>query len=74
MRYVLVYTDEEDNWIAEVPSLPGCHSSGKTRDEALWRVREAMELWIEDAIEHGEDIPPEFTNPEIIPVEHPVIE
>jgi hypothetical protein len=29
MRRVLLYTDEEENWIAEVPSLPGCGSEGK---------------------------------------------
>lgn len=35
MRYVLLYQDEENNWIAEVPSLPGCHSNGRTREEAI---------------------------------------
>ena len=72
MRHVLLYTDEENNWIAEIPSLPGCHSNGQTREDALLRIREAMALWIEDALEHGEELPPEFNNPEIVPVEQPV--
>ena len=72
MRHVLLYTDEEGNWIAEIPSLPGCHSNVTTRDEALTRVKEAMELWIEDALEHGEEIPPVFNNPEIVAIEQPI--
>ena len=72
MRHVLLYTDEEGNWIAEIPSLPGCHSNGTTRDEALTRVKEAMELWIEDALEHGEEIPPVFNNPEIVAIKQPI--
>lgn len=60
MRQIIVYQDESGAWIAEVPSLRGCGSDGKTREEALARVREAIELWIEDAQEHGEVIPEDF--------------
>lgn len=51
MRQILLYTDEDGVWIAEVPSLPGCGSDGMTRDEALENVKEAIDLWIEDAID-----------------------
>jgi predicted RNase H-like HicB family nuclease len=47
MRQVLLYTDEDGNWIADVPSLPGCHSDGKTREEAIVRVQEAIEVYLE---------------------------
>ncbi len=67
MRQVILYQDEEGHWIAEVPSLPGCGSDGKTREEALERVREAIELWIEDAAAHGESIPEDYSP---IAVEH----
>ncbi len=59
-RQVLLYTDEEGNWIAEVPSLPGCGSDGTTREEARERVKEAIDLWIEVAIAHDEEIPEDF--------------
>lgn len=59
-RQVLLYTDEDGIWIAEVPSLRGCGSDGKTREEALARVKEAIELWIEAAIAHNEDIPEDY--------------
>ena len=52
MRQVLLYQDEDGAWIAEVPSLPGCHSDGDTRDEALSNVQEAIALWVADAQAH----------------------
>jgi predicted RNase H-like HicB family nuclease len=60
MRRVLLYTDEEENWIAEVPSLPGCGSEGKSRDEALANVREAIEVYIEALEQDGLSVPPEY--------------
>ena len=48
MRYQVILTPGESGWIvAECPSLPGCISQGKTRDEALANIQEAMELWLE---------------------------
>ncbi|MBI5667479.1 MAG: type II toxin-antitoxin system HicB family antitoxin [Chloroflexi bacterium] len=61
MRQVLLYQDEDGVWIAEVPSLPGCGSDGETREEALANVREAIDLWIEDALERGETIPEDYS-------------
>jgi predicted RNase H-like HicB family nuclease len=49
--------DGEDGWIvAECPQLPGCVSQGKTREEALANIREAIELVIEVRSERGESI------------------
>ncbi len=39
--------DESGYYVAEVPSMPGCLSQGKTKKEALENIREAMEGWIE---------------------------
>lgn len=44
---VRLYQDEAGIWIAEVPSIPGCGSDGKTRDEALANVRDAVALCLE---------------------------
>jgi predicted RNase H-like HicB family nuclease len=68
MRQVLLYTDEDGVWIADVPSLPGCHTFGHTRDEALEKIKEAIQLWIEAAQAHGEVVPDEYTNIELTPV------
>ena len=59
MRHVVMYQDEDGYWFVQCPSLPGCFSQGETPDEALTNIREAISLWIEEAIEHGDEIPPD---------------
>jgi predicted RNase H-like HicB family nuclease len=59
MRHVLIYTDENGEWCASVPSLPGCNSQGETREEALANIKEAMDLYIETLIEDGYPVPDE---------------
>ncbi|HEX8500963.1 MAG TPA: type II toxin-antitoxin system HicB family antitoxin [Pyrinomonadaceae bacterium] len=56
-RRVLLYPGEDGYVVAEVPSLPGCISQGKTRDEALTNIREAIALHIEVLQERGEPVP-----------------
>ncbi len=41
-RQVIVYRDEEGYWIADVPSLPGCHTYAESRADALEQIRAAM--------------------------------
>ncbi len=49
---ILIEKGEDDYFVASVPSLKGCWSQGKTRDEALKNIREAIELYLEpDEIE-----------------------
>ncbi len=43
---------------AEVPSLPGCISQGKTRQEALINIKEAIDVYLESLKDHNEPIPP----------------
>jgi predicted RNase H-like HicB family nuclease len=38
----MLYPGEDGYWVAEVPSLPGCISQGKTREEAVQNIREAI--------------------------------
>ncbi len=49
-EYVVVYDrDESGAWIAQVPAVPGCHTYGRTLEQARRRIREALSLWIDDA-------------------------
>jgi predicted RNase H-like HicB family nuclease len=48
---------DEDRYYAEVPILPGCHSWGRTYEEAIQNIKEAVELWLEVKRESGEPIP-----------------
>lgn len=58
MRQVILIPDlEEGGYTVEVPSLPGCVSQGDTIDEAIANIKEAIELYIESLIEHGEPVP-----------------
>lgn len=55
-----VVRDGEDKgtpWTASVEELPGCTSRGKTSDEALSGVQEAMAEWIAVALKEGREIP-----------------
>ena len=45
--HVRIEEDEAGYFVAEVPAPPGCLSQGRTRDEAIGNVQEAIEGWLE---------------------------
>ena len=48
MKFKVILREAEDGWyVSEVPSLPGCISQGKTTDEALENIKEAITLYLE---------------------------
>jgi predicted RNase H-like HicB family nuclease len=49
--------EDDDRWIAEVPSLPGVMVYGQTREEALARVEALALRVLADRLEHGEAVP-----------------
>ena len=55
---VIIEVDEDGMYIASVPSLPGCISQGKTREEALKNIEDAIKGYIESLKKHDEPIPP----------------
>ena len=66
MRYAVILTrDEEGNWLASVPAFPGCHTWGKTREDALANAREAVDGCIESLRASGDALPEEPSPPEI---------
>ena len=44
---VVIERDEDGYLVASVPALKGCHTQGKTMDELLANVKEAIELCLE---------------------------
>ena len=55
---VFLERDEDyDGYAVTCPSIPGCHSQGKTVEEALANIREAIELCLEVMRERGEELP-----------------
>jgi predicted RNase H-like HicB family nuclease len=59
MRQVIIYPGEDDCWVAEVPSLPGCISQGRTKEEALTNIKEAIQAYIDALKEDGIAVPEE---------------
>ncbi len=59
MRQVVVYPGEDGYWVAECPSLPGCVSQGKTKEDALKNIKEAIKLYIETLVEDKLPVPRE---------------
>jgi len=64
----LFWSDEDGQWIADIPDLKGCSASGDTPEEAAREVQIAKELWLESAREHRDPIPEPRYKPAIYAV------
>ena len=58
-QFTIVIEPDEDQFHAFVPMLPGCHSFGRTIEEARAHIAEAIELHVEGLLEDGEEVPVE---------------
>ena len=47
----------EGGFVAFVPALPGCHTQGETLETTERNVKEAIALYLENLVAHGEAIP-----------------
>jgi predicted RNase H-like HicB family nuclease len=57
MRQVILYRDEDGYWVVECPSLKGCISQGKTKEEAIINIKEAISGYIAALEEDGFTVP-----------------
>jgi predicted RNase H-like HicB family nuclease len=64
---VVIAPDEDGVFVAECPALSGCVSQGKTREEAMANIRDAIQGYLHSLEKHGEPIPGPVTE-EIIEV------
>lgn len=44
---IVIEKDEDGYYVGSVPGFPGCHTQGKSIDQLLERMEEAIELWLE---------------------------
>ena len=59
MKYrTIIEQDEDGNYIVQCPALPGCISEGKTREEALANIKDAIGGYLASLKKHNEPIPP----------------
>jgi predicted RNase H-like HicB family nuclease len=59
VRQIVLHPGEDGYWVVECPSLPGCLSQGKTKEEAIGNIKEAIEGYIAALQQDGLPIPPE---------------
>lgn len=52
-----LHQEPEGGFTVSVPTLPGCITYGEDLDEAIAMAKEAVELYIEELRERGENIP-----------------
>ena len=57
MRQVMIYRGEDGMWVAECPSLPGCISQGRDREEAVEHIKEAIDAYVEALLDDGLPVP-----------------
>ena len=68
MRQVIIYPGEDGYWVAECPSLPGCISQGKTKEEAIVNIREAIQKYIAVLEEDHLPVPEEHFEAHVVAV------
>lgn len=51
--------EPEGGYTVTVPALPGCVTYGETLEQAIEMAKEAIQLYIESLVKHGEEIPHE---------------
>jgi predicted RNase H-like HicB family nuclease len=56
---VIIEKDEDGILVARVPDLPGCATEGKTRQELMKNVKEAIQAYLEELKAHGDPVPVE---------------
>ena len=61
----IFYSQEDGEYIADIPDLKYCSASGATPEEALREVLIAKSLWLEAAQKNGKSIPPPRYRPAI---------
>jgi antitoxin HicB len=54
---VVLQPEEDGGFSVSVPALPGCHTQGETRDEALEMAKDAIEGYLEVLAKEGRPLP-----------------
>ena len=68
MKYAVIIEKAENTYSAYVPDLPGCVATGKTREETVQNMRQAIAFHLEGLREDGIPIPDPQTSAESVEV------
>jgi len=58
---VVLYRNQPDGWVAEVPSISGCYALMPTREEALAELGRVFEMIAAEYQEKGQELPADTT-------------
>ena len=58
---VVLYRNQPDGWVAEIPAIPGCHSLMATREEALAELAAIFRLISAEYQDRKEPLPADTT-------------
>jgi len=54
---IIYWSDDDKAFVAEVPELPGCMAHGDSHEAALANAKDAIQLWIDTALDIGDSVP-----------------
>src|SRR5438477_8127901 len=57
----IIWSEEDNAYLAQIPELPGCAADGATVEEVIANIRTVMEEWIETATELRRPVPEPMT-------------
>ncbi|MCR4369080.1 MAG: type II toxin-antitoxin system HicB family antitoxin [archaeon] len=67
--FTVVIEKGGDGWlVADVPELEACHTQAKTMDELLERIKEVIELCLEEQKEEGKTSSSSFVGVQVVEV------
>lgn len=69
MRYMVIIEEGPTSFGAYVPDLPGCIAVGKSSQEVLQLIQEAIEFHIEGLKEEGQHIPMPHSSSSLVEVQ-----
>jgi predicted RNase H-like HicB family nuclease len=58
---VVIYRNQPDGWVAEIPAIPGCYALMPTREEALAELAEVFAMIADEHREKGLPLPSDTT-------------
>jgi len=67
-QYLVVIERAPHNFAAYSPDLPGCVATGRTKEETVANMREAIAFHLEGLRTDGQPIPPPSTTAEYVAV------
>ncbi len=58
---LVIYRNQPDGWVAEIPAIPGCYALMDTREQALEELKGVFEMIAEEYREQGRALPADTT-------------